>query len=83
MELPILPIFTHLHCLTVAGEILLLWVLIHQYSIKPSDTEDSFPDKLEQVYCQFHNFHTINLFGYFTENIGIEDILELKTGLES
>jgi hypothetical protein len=27
-------------------EILLLLVLIHQQSIKPSDTEDGFPDKL-------------------------------------
>jgi hypothetical protein len=30
----------------VAGEIPLLLVLIHQPSIKPSDTEDGFPNKL-------------------------------------
>ena len=58
-------------------------MLIHQYSIKPNDTEDSFPDNVEQVFCQFCNFHAINVFGYFTENVGIEDILKLNTGLES
>lgn len=68
---------------TVAGEILLLWVLIQQYSIKPNDTEDSFPDDVEQVFCQFRNFHAINFLEYFTESIGIEDTLIFKAGLES
>jgi len=67
-------VMVHLHGLTCR------WrdtIVVNAYSsIKPNDTEDGFPNKLEQVFCQFRNFHTIYFFGYFTESLEIAYILK-------
>lgn len=49
--------------------ILLLWMWVQRLRIKVMITEDSFYDKLESVFIQFHKYHMNILFEDFIETV--------------